>query len=229
MAIAVIGLGTALVLLYFDRHDGAEIVAYNSAGVCAAPADAIGSEACRYRGQANVVSTRRDTVLYAVVAFDSMPGRTFSTSWPTTNEPDLTLLSPGATIDAEVWNGKLTKLGGTQTADSPENVPMGLWELSAFLAVMCLPLVVWGGLMARTAWRDQTSVAPLVPGPTPTKLSARSRNVILAAILLVIGTPLSVLLLINARSGIELAYRALAGIVLVAIGIRLAWIAWSAK
>src|SRR5260370_1446792 len=106
------------------------------------------------------------------------------------------------------WRNKLQAVLVMAIAVIAENVPMGLWELSAFLAVMCLPLVVWGGLMARTAWRDQTSVAPLVPGPTPTKLSARSRNVILAAIFLVIGTPLSVLLLINARSGLGLAYLA---------------------
>lgn len=229
IAIAVIGLVTALVLLYFDRHDAAEISAYDSASVCAAPADAIGSETCRYEGQAKVVSTRRDVRLYAVVAFDSMPGRTFSTSWPTNTEPDIAYLSPGATIDAEVWNGKITKLGGTRTADSPENVPMGLWELSAFFAVLCVPLLVFGGLAARSAWRDQASVGPVVPASTPTRLSPRSANVILATVFLVIGTPLSVFLVINARSGIELAYRAITGIALFAIGVRLAWLARRTK
>jgi hypothetical protein len=225
IAIAVIGLVAALILLYFDRHDAAEISAYNSASVCAAPADAIGSETCRYEGQANVLSTRKDIRLYAVVAFDSMPGRTFSTSWPTKSEPDLALLSPGAKIDAEVWNGKITKLGGTLTVDSPENVPMELWELAAFLTVLCLPLLIFGGLTARSAWRDQMSVVPVVPASTRTRLSTRSRNAILATVFLVIGTPLSVFLLINARSGIELAYRAIAGIALFAIGARLALLA----
>jgi hypothetical protein len=229
IAIAVIGLVTALVLLYFDRRDAAEISAYISASVCATPADAIGSESCRYEGRANVVSTRRDIRRYVVVAFDSMPGRTFSSSWPTKTEPDIALLSPGATIDAEVWNGKITKLGGTRTVDSPENVPMGLWELSAFLAVLGLPLLAFGGQMVRSAWRDQRSIVPVVDASTPIQLSVRSRYVILATIFLVIGTPLSVFLLINARSGIELAYRAIAGIALFAIGVRLAWIARRTK
>jgi hypothetical protein len=229
VAIAVIGLVAALVLVYFDRHDAAEISAYNSASLCAAPADAIGSETCRYEGQANIVSTNRDTRLYAVVAFDSMPGRTFSTSWPTKTEPDIAVLSPGAAIDAEVWNGKITKLGGTRTVDSPENVPMGLWELSAFFAVLGLPLLVFGGLTARSAWRNQASVVPVVPAPTSIPLSARSRYVIIAAVFLLTGTPLTVTLLINARSGIELAYRAITGIVLFAIGVRFAWLAWRTK
>lgn len=229
VAIAVLGLISALVLLYLDRHDAAEISAYNSAHVCAAPADAIGSETCRYEGQATVVSTRRDIRLYAVVAFDSMPGRTIGTSWPTDTEPDLALLSPGSTISAEVWNGKITKLAGTRTVDSPENVPMGLWELSAFLAIMGLPLLVFGGLTARSAWRDQAGLVPVVPASAPAQLSARSRYAILAAVFLVIGTPFTAFLLLNARSGIELAYRAIAGIALVVIGVRLTWIAWRSK
>jgi hypothetical protein len=229
IAVAVIGLITGLVFLYLDRHDTAEISAYKSASVCAAPAEAIGSETCRYEGRANIVSTRRDTVLYAVVAFDSMPGRTFSTSWPAHTEPDLALLSPGAAIDTEFWNSKITKLWGTRTADSPENVPMGLWELSAFFAALCLPLLAFGVMTARSAWWDRASVVPMVPASTPAQLSARSRYVILATIFLVIGTPLTVFLLINARSGIELAYRAIAGVALFAIGVRLAWISWRTK
>lgn len=229
IAIAVIDLVTGLVALYFDRHDAAEISAYNSAGECALPADAIGSETCRYEGRANVVSTRRDTRLFAVVAFDSMPGRTFSTSWPTKLEPDIASLTPGAPIGAEVWNGKITKLGGLRTVDSPENVPMGLWELTAFFTVFGLPLLVFGGLAARSAWRDPAGVAPVVPAATRIPLSARSARLILASVFLVIGTPLTVFLLINARSGFELTYRAITGIVLLAIGVRFAWIALRTK
>lgn len=212
IAIAVISLISAPVVLYFDRHDAAEISAYNSASVCVAPADAIGSQTCRYEGQANVVSTRRDIRLYAVVAFDSMPGPTISASWPTNTEPDLASLRPGATISAEVWNGKVTKLGGTRTVDSPENVPMGLWELSAFFTILGLPLLVFGGLTARSAWRDQPGVVPLATASTPPRLSARSRYAILAMVFLVMGTPLTAFLLINARSGIELCLRSALGL-----------------
>ena len=61
------------------------------------------------------------------------------------------------------------------------------------------------------------------------QLSARSRYLIFAAVFLLLGTPLTVILLINARSGFELAYRAITGIVLFAIGVRLAWVAWHTK
>jgi hypothetical protein len=229
IAVGVISLVTGLVALYFDRHNAAEISAYNAAGECATPANATGSEACRYEGLANIVSTGRDTRLFAVIAFDSMPGRTFITSWPTNTEPDITFLTPGAPIDAEVWNGKITKLGGTRTVDSPENVPMGLWELTVFFTVFGVPLLLIGERMARSAWREGSSLVPLVPASTPMRLSARSRNVILATVFLVIGTPLTFFLLINTRSGFELAYRAITGIALFAIGARFAWLAWRAK
>jgi hypothetical protein len=60
-------------------------------------------------------------------------------------------------------------------------------------------------------------------------MSARSRYAIIAAVFLVAGTPMTVFLAINARSGFELAYRLIAGIVLLAIGIRFAWVAWRSK
>ena len=106
---------------------------------------------------------------------------------------------------------------------------MGLWAISAFFAVLCLPLLFFGWQMARSAWRAQAGVVTMLPASTPVQLSARSRNAILATIFLFIGTPLSVLLLIHARSGVELVYRAIAGIALFAIGVRLAWVAWRKK
>ena len=113
--------------------------------------------------------------------------------------------------------------------DNPEDVPMGLWAISAFFAVLCLPLLFFGWQMARSAWRAQAGVVTMLPASTPVQLSARSRNAILATIFLFIGTPLSVLLLIHVRSGVELVYRTIAGIALFAIGVRLAWVAWRKK
>jgi hypothetical protein len=157
------------------------------------------------------------------VQFDSMPGRTLSTSWPTTHEPDLALVNPGATVDAEIYGGKVAQLAGQHTVDNPENVPKNLWELSAFFAILGMPLLGISVQMARAAWREQ----PIgTPRPAFSGLSNRSRYAILAAVFLVIGTPLTVFLLINARSTVELAYRAVTGIVLLAIGLSLAWTAW---
>lgn len=225
IAIAIVGLVTALVLLYIEWHAAAEVSAYKSAGVCAAPAGALGSDACRYEGQATIVSTRRDIRLYAVVAFASIPGRSFTTSWPTQTEPDLALLSPGATVDAEIWNNKITKLGGIRTVDGPEDLP-NLWQASAFLLVTGLPLLVWGGLLARTAWRDQANVVSMVADSKLAKLSARPRNAILATIFLILGTPVSVYLMFNSHSGLEFVYRVITAIVLLAIGLSFAWTAW---
>jgi hypothetical protein len=43
---------------------------------------------------------------------------------------------------------------------------------------------------------------------------------------LVVGTPISVYIVINARSGVELVYRAITGGALLAIGVSVAWRAW---
>lgn len=223
IAIAVIALLAALALLYIDRRDTAQVSAYHSASICAEAADAMGSRACRYQGQARIVRTWRDTRLFADVVFDSMPGRAFTTSWPTTNEPDLALLNPGATVDAEIYGGKVTRLAGQRTVDNPENVPNDLWHLSVFFAILGIPLLGFSVQMVRAAWGEQPSVAPR---PASSGLSNRVRYLILAAVFLVPGTPVSVYLVMNARSGIELAYRAITGVALLAIGVSFAWRAW---
>jgi hypothetical protein len=229
ISVAVIGLVIGLVALYFDRHDTAEISAYASSSACAAPADAIGSETCRYAGQATLVSTRQDTRLFAVVTFASTPGRTFSTSWPLNTEPDHSTLSPGAAIAAELWNGKITKLGGVRTVDNPQNVPSGLWELTAFFTVLGVPLLVIGWQLARKAWREEAATSPAPSAPLFARLSTSSRYAIVAAIFLVLGLPVNVFLIATARSGVELAYRVLTAVVLLAIVLYLARAAWRAK
>jgi hypothetical protein len=52
---------------------------------------------------------------------------------------------------------------------------------------------------------------------------------LLALIFGVVGLPLSVFLIIHARSGFELAYRAITGVVLLVIAANLAWRAWRPK
>jgi hypothetical protein len=52
---------------------------------------------------------------------------------------------------------------------------------------------------------------------------------VLALIFGVIGLPMSVFLIVNARSGFELAYRAITGVVLLVIAASLAWRAWRPK
>jgi hypothetical protein len=89
-----------------------------------------------------------------VVEFDSISARTFSTSFPTNNEPSTTALSVGTTTDGELWAGKVTRLAGKMTADNPQIYPPQSY-LEIALMIMVGGLVILGlsvGL-ARDAWR----------------------------------------------------------------------------
>jgi hypothetical protein len=154
MALAIAGLGllTCLVLVFFDIRDSGLISAYRSASDCSSPSDALNSESCLLQGQAQVVSTSRQTRLGAVVSFESLPGRTFSTSFPTNDEPDSSALKAGGTAEGELWNGKVTRLAGKPTVDDPEGYPTSsLLEIAAFLAILSLPLVAIGVWLTRAA------------------------------------------------------------------------------
>jgi hypothetical protein len=156
LIIAVLGLLTCVVLVIFDVRDSGLISAYRSASNCSSPSDALNSDACRFQGQVLVVSTSRQTRLEAVVSFDSLPGRTFSTSFPTNDEPDSSALKAGATVAGELWGGKVTRLAGKATVDDPEGYPTSaLLEIAAFLAILSLPLLALGVWLARAAPRPQ--------------------------------------------------------------------------
>jgi hypothetical protein len=151
LVIAVLGLLACVALVIFDVRDGGIISAYHSASNCSSPSDALNGDACRFEGQALVVSTSRQTRLEAVVSFESLPGRTFSTSFPTNDEPDSSALKAGATVAGELWNGKVTRLAENATVDDPEGYPTSaLLEIAAFLAVLSLPLLAIGVWLARS-------------------------------------------------------------------------------
>jgi hypothetical protein len=98
-----------------------------------------------------VLSTSRQTRLEAVVSFESLPGRTFSTSFPTNDEPDSSALKAGASVAGELWNGKVTRLAGKATVDDPVGYPTSaLVEIAALLAVLSLPLLAIGIWLARS-------------------------------------------------------------------------------
>ena len=225
IAIAVVGLTVGLATLYVDRHDAAELSAYNAAATCAAPAGALLSEGCRYKGEASVVRTNRDTILHAAVSFASLPGRTFTTAWPLHTEPDPASLSPGTTVDAELWSGKVTKLADTMTVDSPKNVASGLWELSVFFGVLGVPLLVWGVLLARSAWSGKVRVAQALAA-APAQLSPRSGYWIFSAVFLALGVPMSIYIAVNGRTVVERGFGVFTGIALLALG---AWTGWLAR
>jgi hypothetical protein len=151
LIIAVLGLLACLVLVFFDVRDSGLISNYQSASNCSSPSDALNGDACRFQGTAQVVSTSRQTRLEAVVSFESLPGRTFSTSFPTNDEPDSSALKAGATAAGELWNGNVTRLAGKATVDDPEGLPTSsLLEIAAFLAILSLPLLGIGVWLARS-------------------------------------------------------------------------------
>jgi hypothetical protein len=151
LVIAVLGLLACVVLVVFDVRDSGLISTYESASNCSLPLDALNTDTCRFENQAQVVSTGRQTRLEAVVSFESLPGRTFSTSFPTNDEPDSSALKAGATVAGELWNGKVTRLAGKATVDDPEGYPtFALLEIAAFLAVLSLPLLAIGVWLARS-------------------------------------------------------------------------------
>jgi hypothetical protein len=134
-----------------DVRDSGLISAYRSASNCTSPSNALNSDSCRFQGQAQVLSTSRQTRLEAVVSFESLPGRTFSTSFPTNDEPDSSALKAGASVAGELWNGKVTRLAGKATVDDPVGyATSALVEIAALLAVLSLPLLAIGIWLARS-------------------------------------------------------------------------------
>ena len=106
LIIAVLGLLACVVLVVFDVRDIGLISAYQSASNCSSPSDALNGEACRFQGQAQVIHTSRQTRLEAVVSFESLPRRTFSTSFPTNDEPDGSALKAGSTSRERFGTGR---------------------------------------------------------------------------------------------------------------------------
>jgi hypothetical protein len=154
IGLGVFALVVAAMAFILYLHYKGDIGAYESAAQCASAGDAAQGQSCVYKGQARVLSTGRHDRLEAVVEFDSISARTFSTSFPTNNEPSTTALSVGTTTDGELWAGKVTRLAGKMTADNPQIYPPQSY-LEIALMIMVGGLVILGlsvGL-ARDAWR----------------------------------------------------------------------------
>ncbi len=150
----VFGVALALFLLVTYIRNSSDLAAYTSASTCACINEAVNAQSCRYEGQARVLSTSRPVRLQAQVAFDSLPGRTFTASFVVANEPDSTVLKVGGTVAAELWNGKVTRLAGKTSDDDPElDTTTPYLVGAAILGVWAAVVLVLGGLLARAAWR----------------------------------------------------------------------------
>jgi hypothetical protein len=143
--------GFAFILYLHYRGD---ISAFESAAQCASPGNAAAGQHCIYKGQAQVLSTGRHDRLEATIEFDSIPARTFSTSFATHNEPSSTALSVGTTTDAEVWAGMVTRLAGKVTVDNPENTQAQPYlEFTGMFIVGGLVILGLSAGLARDAWK----------------------------------------------------------------------------
>jgi hypothetical protein len=112
IAVGVIAVGNAAFFLYQDLRNTRDMAAYQSAKTCASANDAMHGSTCHYEGQARVLNTSRPVRLEVHVAFESLPGRTFTASFIVHNEPNSTTLKLGGTVAAELWNGQVTRLAG---------------------------------------------------------------------------------------------------------------------
>ncbi len=138
------------ILGYFG--DVAFADSYGSARACASPADALTGQACRYQGQAQVLSTSSNSALEAKVAFESLPGRTFYVGWATVAAPDMTLLTVGEWVDAELWDGRVTRFAGRPTGSDPQTYHHIVYLEQAAVSggVLLLIFVIWAVVVLRS-------------------------------------------------------------------------------
>jgi hypothetical protein len=204
--------------LYFQQS--ASVGAYTSASSCASPSDALSSEACRYHGPATVESANSHDPFHASVAFEALPSRTFIAGWPPGGGPAITALTLGGTVDAELWNGKVTRAAGKPTIADPELLGATFYLQGAAISVgaALLILLIWG--LALNAWQrrlgEQPGGAPAVARRVPPR-PAKLEHVIILSIGL-IATAIGVVT--------NSPYAVIAGLIGVVVGALVAWRAW---
>ena len=156
IAVGVFALGNSAFFLYQYLRNTRDVAAYQSATTCESANDALNGSTCRYEGQARVLSTSRPVRLEVHVAFDSLPGRTFTASFIVRNEPDSTTLKVGGTVAAELWNGQVTRLAGKTSDTDPELDTTTPFLVTALVSAAGALLVFFLAIpLARTAWRQK--------------------------------------------------------------------------
>ena len=142
--------GAALFVNSFRERSA--ISAYRAAATCSATA-ALSSDACRFDGEAKVLSTHVEDQLHAMITLDSLPGRTFDVTLRGSAQPPGGPLTVGGSTTATLWNGHITELDGEASLDNPENASPGsdliLGPFFGLFGLIGLPLSV---KLAREAW-----------------------------------------------------------------------------
>jgi len=160
LVVGLTGMVVGILLLYFQVQFSAELSVYQSAGACAAAADALNGATCRYSGAATVTSEFDPTTRTVGLSFAALPGRTFTARFisphslrPAVHEPNSSSASAGSSITAELWSGRVTKFAGLETVDSPENIPPGMTPAAAFFGLVGLFVAVCAAALVPRAWR----------------------------------------------------------------------------
>lgn len=153
LLIAVGGLVAGLLLVYSGIRIGAELSAYRSASTCRSPSDALTGEQCIYTGPATVTGSRRPQKLSVDLAFNSLPGSSFTATFATDREPSQDSVSTGSTVTAELWSGHVTKVAGVGTVDDPDYFAMNNLVPGIIFALVSLLAAWWGIGFVRIAWR----------------------------------------------------------------------------
>ena len=154
MGVIAVGNGIFFLVMYLGNNS--DVAAYTSASTCASPTDAMSGRGCRYTGQAHVVSTSRPLRLEITVAFDALPGRTFTPSFTVANEPPTTALKVGGSVAGELWNGKVTRLADKMSDNDPDTYTTTPYLIVAlFSEVFALVIFALAIPLARRAWRQK--------------------------------------------------------------------------
>ncbi|HEV2218111.1 MAG TPA: hypothetical protein VGV88_11125 [Candidatus Dormibacteraeota bacterium] len=157
-AVTVFGIGfvVGFVLVIDSFRDRGTQSAYAAASACASPAAALNSEACKYHGQARLLSKARNERLEITVGFDSLSGRTFSASFPAGEEPSAVDLVVDAPVDVTLWDGQITEVAGKYTFFSPDDLaPASSLGGGLFFGLFGLVGLGLSSVLVRRAWRKR--------------------------------------------------------------------------
>lgn len=150
--VAIVGVATGVILVYFDYRNSGELRAYRSAATCATASAALTADSCRYTGLATVTASSQQTTLSVSLSFPSLPGHSFVATFPSDREPGAASIGTGATAPAVLWNGEVTEFAGVTSVQDPEYLPSNLAGSGWIMVVIGLGLAAWAVTLVRQAW-----------------------------------------------------------------------------
>lgn len=153
-AFGVAGLVVTFVLASAGSQESGLKSAYDSTPVCISTGDISG---CRFHGSARIVRTYTDKSNQAVeVAFDQLGGRIVSADLDPNYPAEWQRWQPEDVVDAELWRGWLTTVGGGRTTLNPDSLAgadytKAAWIFGPISIVLSLLLCWWFVLYRRDA------------------------------------------------------------------------------